>query len=82
MIPGSGRSAGEGIVYPLQYWWASLVARLIKNPPEIQETWVRSMGCHSSILTWGIPWTPVHGVTKSQTRLSNFHFHDRILDLD
>ena len=29
---------------------------------------------HSSILDWRIPWT-VHGVEKSQTRLSNFHFH-------
>ena len=27
-IPGSGRSAGEGIGYPLQYSWASVVARL------------------------------------------------------
>ena len=41
MIPGSGRSAAEGIGYPLQYSWASLVAQLVKNPPAIQETWVR-----------------------------------------
>ena len=34
-IPGSGRSAGEGIGYPLQYSWASLVAQLIKNLPAI-----------------------------------------------
>ena len=39
-IPGSGRSAGKGIGYPLQYSWASLVAQLIKNPPAMQETWV------------------------------------------
>ena len=39
-IPGSGRSAGEGIGYPLEYSWASLVAQLVKNPPAIQETWV------------------------------------------
>ena len=32
MIPGWGRSAGEGIGYPLQYSWASLVAQLVKNP--------------------------------------------------
>ena len=44
LIPGSGRSAGEGIVYPLQYSWASLVAQLVKNPPAMQETWVRSLG--------------------------------------
>ena len=39
---GLERSAGEGIGYPLQYSWASLVAQLVKNPPAIQETWVRS----------------------------------------
>ena len=39
-IPGSGRSAGEGIGYPLQYSWASLAAQLVKNPPVMQETWV------------------------------------------
>ena len=39
-IPGSGRSAGEGIGYPLQYSWASLVAQLVKNPPAMWETWV------------------------------------------
>ena len=33
MIPGLGRSAGEGIGYPLQYSWASLVAQLAKNLP-------------------------------------------------
>ena len=32
-ILGSGKSAGEGIGYPLQYSWASLVAQLVKNPP-------------------------------------------------
>ena len=40
LTPGSGRSPGEGIGYPLQYSWASLVAQMIKNPPAIQETWV------------------------------------------
>ena len=43
-IPGSGRSPGEGIVYPLQYSWVSLVAQLVKNPPATQETWVQSLG--------------------------------------
>ena len=65
-IPGSGRSAGEGIGYPLQYSWASLVAQLVKNPPAMWETWVQSLGwedplekgrtTHSSILAWRIPW--------------------------
>ena len=64
-IPGSGRSAGEGIGYPLQYSWASLVAQLVKNPPAMQETRVRSLGwedllekgrvIHSSILSRRIP---------------------------
>ena len=58
-ISGSGRSPGERIGYPLQYSWASLVAQLVKNPPAIRETWIRSLGwedlekgvaTHSSIL--------------------------------
>ena len=36
-IPGSGRSAGEGIGYPLQYSWSSVVAQLVKNLPAMQE---------------------------------------------
>ena len=40
LIPGSGRSPAEGIGYPLQYSWASLVAQLVKNLPAMQETWV------------------------------------------
>ena len=43
-IPGSGRSPGEGIGYPLQYSLASLMAQLVKNLPAIQETPVRFMG--------------------------------------
>ena len=60
LIPRSERSAGEGIGYPLQYFGVSLVAQLIKNPPAMQETGVRSLGwedplekgkaTHSSIL--------------------------------
>ena len=67
MIPGSGRSAGEGIGYPLQYSWDSLLAQLVKNLLAMREAWVRSLGwedslekgkaTHSSILTWRIPWT-------------------------
>ena len=44
LIPGSGRSLGEGIGYPLQYSWLSLVAQLVKNLPVMWETWVRSLG--------------------------------------
>ena len=43
-IPGSGRSPGEGIGYPLQYSWASLVAQTVKNLPAMWETLVRSLG--------------------------------------
>ena len=67
MIPGLGRSVGEGIGYPLHYSWASLVAQLVKNPLAMLETWVGSLGwedplekgkaTHSSILAWRIPWT-------------------------
>ena len=37
-IPGSERSPGEGIGYPLQYSWASLVAQLVKKPAAMRET--------------------------------------------
>ena len=43
-IRGSERSVGEGIGYPLQYPWASLVAQLVKNLPEMREIWVQSLG--------------------------------------
>ena len=66
-IPGSGRFTGEGISYPLQYSWVSLVVQLVKNLPAMQETLVQSLGwedllekgvaTHSSILAWRIPWT-------------------------
>ena len=66
-IPGSGRPAGEGIGYPLQYFGASLVAQLVKNPSAMWETWVRSLGwedplekgkaSYSSIVAWIISWT-------------------------
>jgi len=44
LIPGSGRSTGEGIGYPLQFSWASLVVQLVKNPPAMWETWVGDLG--------------------------------------
>ena len=44
LIPGSGKSAGEGIGYPLQYSWASLAAQLVKNLPAMRETWAQSLG--------------------------------------
>ena len=76
-IPGSRRSAGEGIGYPLQYSWASLAAQLVKNPPAIQEIWIPSLGWDHLQKGKGYPLQysglensmdcVVHGVTKSQT---------------
>ena len=66
-IRRSGKSAGEGIGYPLQYSWGSLLAQLVRNLPAVRDTWVLSLGwedplekgmaTHSSILAWRIPWT-------------------------
>ena len=64
LIPGSGRCPGEGIGYPCQYSWASLVAQMVKNLPAMWETWFdpwvrkgveEGMATHSSILAWRIP---------------------------
>ena len=87
--PGSGRSAREGIGYPLQYSWAYLVAQLVKNLPATPETWVLSLdwenplekgkAIHSSILAWRIPL--VHWVAKSRTQQSDFHFRFGGLEL-
>ena len=78
-IPGSGRSAGKGIGYPLQYSWASLVTQLVKNlgsvphlgrcPGEGKGYPLQYSGLKSSMDSI------VHGVTKSWTQLSDFHFH-------
>ena len=88
LTPGSRRSTGEGIDYPLQYSWASFVAQLVKNPPAVWETWVWSLGwedplekgkaTHSNILAWRIPRTIVHGVAKSRTRWNDFHFAEAL----
>ena len=80
-IPGSGRSPVEGMGFPLQYSWASLVAQMIKNLPAMRETRVQSLGwedfleegmaTHSNILAWRIPmerraWqATLHGVAES-----------------
>ena len=49
LIPGSGRSAGEGIGYPLQYSWASLVAKLMKNLPAMWQTWILPLGWEDTL---------------------------------
>ena len=57
--PGSlGRLAGEGIGYPLQYSWASLVVQLVKYPPAMWETWVRTLGWKDPLEKGTLP-TPV-----------------------
>ena len=86
LIPGSGRFAGEGIRYPVQYSWASLMVQLINNLSAMWDTWVWS-------LSWEDPLEKrmdspfqysglensmdciIHGVTKSWTQPNNFHFH-------
>ena len=84
-IPGSGRPAGEGIGHPLQYSWASLVAQLVKNLPAMRETWVQPLGLDRSpkeVKGYPLQYSGLensmnciaHGVTKSWTWLSNFHF--------
>ena len=87
-IPRSGRFPGEGIGYPRQYSWASLVAQMIKKLPATREAWVQSLGwedplekrsyplqysCLENSMDRGAWWATVHGVTKSRTQLSNFH---------
>ena len=81
-VPGLGRFPGEGIGYPLQYWWASLVIQLVKNPLAMWQTWARSLGCedplekekatHSSILAWRSPWGCKESDTTERLSLSTF----------
>ena len=42
--PGLGSSPGEGIGYPCQYSWASLMDQTVKNSPVMKKTWVQSSG--------------------------------------
>ena len=83
--PGLGRAPGEGLGYPLQYFWAFLVAQMVNNLPSMWDTWVWSLcwkdplekgkASHSSIMAWRISDCIVHGVTESDTteRLSLTH---------
>ena len=87
-IPGLGRFAGEGIGYPFQYSWVSLVAQLVKNLPAMRETWVQWLG-RSPGKGKGYPFQYsglensmdciVHGVTKSQNWWNDFHFSLSVL---
>ena len=86
MIPGLGRSLGEGIGYQLQYSWASLVAQLVKNPPAMWETClIPGLGrspeeensnpfqysCLENSMDRGASGVTVCGAAKSWTRLSD-----------
>ena len=55
LISGSGRFAGEGMGYPLQYSWASLVAQLVNNLPVTREIWVWSLGWKNPLEKWSLP---------------------------
>ena len=94
LIPGSGRSAGEWISYPLQYSWASLgfpsglagkestcnagdlglIPVLGRSPGEGKVYPLQYSGLENFMDCI------VHGVAKSQTRVSDFHFHYSIVD--
>ena len=86
---GRNISPGQGFSFwkiaELYKLWASLVAQLVKNPPAMQETWVWSLGWEDPLgegKDYPLRYSGlensmdciVHGVAKSQTRLSNFHF--------
>ena len=85
-IPGWGRSTREGIGYPLQCSWTSLVAQIVKNLPTGNAGNVGSIPGLGRFLEEGKGYPLqysglenymnciVHGVAKSQTLLSDFHF--------
>ena len=75
-------------------FWVSLVAQTVKNPPSMWETWVQSLGWEDPLEKGMVEWLPspifwprefhgqrnlAGGPTKSQTRLSDFHFQHIIL---
>ena len=76
MISGtgsSGSSPGEGIGYPLQYSWTSLVGQMVRNPPAMWETWIRSLVWEDP-LEEGMAPTPVFlpGDFHGQRRLAGY----------
>ena len=76
LIPGLRRSRGEGIGYPLQYSWASLVVQMVKNLPAMWATWVRSLDWEDPLrrawqptlvfLSGESPWTEEPGGLQSR----------------
>ena len=88
LIPGSWRFAGEGTGYPLQYSWASIVAKLVKNPLQcgrpVFNPWVGKIPWRRERLPSPVFWPgKFHGITnmekskgsQSWTWLSDFHKH-------
>ena len=65
LIPGSGRSPGEGIGYPLQYSWASLVAQTAKS--------AHNTGDLGLILGLGRSWRGGHDNTLQYSCLGESH---------
>ena len=80
LIPGLGRSAGEGIGYQLQFSWASLVAQLVKNLPAMRETWVGKIPWRREQLPTPVFWPEeFHGLYsprghKESGMTEDFHF--------
>ena len=78
------------IRYFEEHFGASLVAQTVKNPPAMQEIWDQSLDWEDPLRkgnSYPLPYSglensmdrgawqaTVHGVTKSRTRLSDFHF--------
>ena len=93
LIPGLGISPAEGIGYPFQYSWASLVAQLVKKStcnvrdlssipglgrsPGERKGYPLQYSCLENSMD-----CIIHGVTKSWTQLSNFHFHFQCLYME
>ena len=84
LIPGLGRSPGEGIGHPLQYSWASLVAQLVKNPSAMEEaqldSWVGKIPWRRERLPTPVFWSEeFHGPNpwgcKESDRTEQLHFH-------
>ena len=91
-IPGSGRSTGEGIRYPFQYSWASLVTQQVKNQPAMWESWFQSLVgkipgrrerlptpifWHGEFHVLYSPWGYKESYTTEQLSLS-LHFHESL----
>ena len=83
LIPGSGSFPGEGIGYPFQCSWDSLMTQMVKNLLAMPETLARSLGwedplkegmaTHCNILVWRIPWTEEPGALQSMGLLRVRH---------